>query len=63
MKVYDIEPPKSWLKAKKLAAERRHINKFFNSLDTRGAIVDNKAILLVYNSKAPELSYILVEPL
>lgn len=46
-----------------LAHERYHVRKFFKNLEHRGAIVDGKAILLVYNEEEPELSYILTEPL
>lgn len=46
-----------------LEAARRHINKFFNNLETRGGIVDDKAVLFVYDSQCPELSYIITEQL
>lgn len=44
-----------------LAYSRYHVNKFFKNLETRGGVVGDKAILFVYDSKRPELSYILTE--
>lgn len=46
-----------------LAYNRYLVNRFFNSLETRGGIVDGKAILFVYNDASPELSYIITEQL
>lgn len=54
---------KKWSKKRTLAANRYFVNKFFANLETRGAIVNGKAILFCYNKEAPELSYILVEHL
>lgn len=51
----------NWLKRQQLKYQRYQVNKFFNSLETRGGIVGGKAILFVYNEKCPELSYILTE--
>lgn len=68
-KVWDIKRPelvlRDRLRARRLASLRRQVNKFFNSLDTRGGILpDGKtAVLFVYNEKAPEKSYILTEQL
>lgn len=43
--------------------ERRRINKFFRSLETRGGVVNGKAVLFCYNREAPEMSYIITEQL
>lgn len=51
------------LKKAQLAYSRYVVNKFFNNLETRGGVVNGKAILFVYNSEAPEKSYILTEQL
>lgn len=53
----------NWLRKQKTRYDRYRVNKFFNTLETRAAVVDDKYYLLVYNSKAPELSYILMEKL
>lgn len=68
-KVWDIKHPaqvlRDKLRARRIAAARRHVNKFFDKLETRGGITpDGKmAVLFVYNSEAPEKSYILTEQL
>jgi hypothetical protein len=68
-KVWDIKHPAQVLKerieARKIAACRRYVNKFFDKLETRGGITpDGKmAVLFVYNEEAPEKSYILTEQL
>lgn len=55
---------KNKLKKKaRLAWERYHVRRFVNSLETRGVIDGNKAVLLVYNEEMPELTYIIVENL
>lgn len=53
------------LRKRKIEACRRRVNKFFDNLETRGGILpDGKtAVLFVYNSEAPEKSYILTEQL
>lgn len=56
MKWWDIKTPA-------LVYDRHMVNKFFNNLVTRGATINGRAILLVYNSECPELSYILIEEL
>lgn len=50
---------------RRLKALRRRVNKFFDNLETRGGIsADGKtAVLFMYNSEAPEQSYILTEQL
>ena len=50
---------------RRLRSLRRKVNKFFDNLETRGGITaDGKtAVLFVYNSEAPEQSYILTEQL
>lgn len=68
-KVWDIKAPalvlRDRLRERRLRTLRRHVNKFFDSLETRGGISsDGKtAVLFVYNSEAPEKSYILTEQL
>ena len=68
-KVWDIKKPslvlRDRLRARRIAHLRKQVNKFFNSLETRGGISpDGKtAVLFVYNSEAPEKSYILTEQL
>lgn len=59
----DIKPPHWWTKKMRLAYERRRINKFFNNLEIYGGVVGGKAILFCYNANAPEMSYIVTEPL
>jgi hypothetical protein len=60
--VWDIKPPKRWYKKENtLEYNRRVVNKFFANLTTRGGVVGGKAVLLCYNEKAPELSYIITE--
>lgn len=44
-----------------LAHNRYHANKFFKGLQSRGGIVGDKAVLIVKNEEAPELSYIITE--
>lgn len=66
MRVFDVMPPKRWLKErrkKKFEYARLTVNKFFDELETRGGVVGDKAVLFVYNEQAPELSYILTEQL
>lgn len=46
----------------RLAFERRRVRKYFDSIESRGGVVDGAAVLLVYNEQEPELSYILTEP-
>lgn len=58
MKWWDIK--KENLKQK---YARYRVKKFFNNLETRGGFVGEKAILFVYNSEHPELSYIITEQL
>lgn len=50
---------------RRLKALRRKVNKFFDNLETRGGFTsDGKtAVLFMYNSEAPEQSYILTEQL
>ena len=56
-----------WAKTKKLSkkAQLRYnrylVNKFFSNLETRGGVVDDRAVLFVYNEQCPELSYIITE--
>lgn len=40
---------------------RYHMKKFFERLMSRGGVVGNKAVLLIYCPDAPEMSYILTE--
>lgn len=47
----------------KLAYDRYRAKKFFDGLQSHGGIVGDKAVLLIYNPKAPELSYLLVQQL
>ena len=64
--VWDIFTPRRWAEKRrqeKLDYLRTTVNKFFENLETRGGIVDNHAVLFVYNPQAPELSYILTEQL
>lgn len=42
--------------------ERYQMRKWLTSVPN-GAIVGNEAVLVVYNSEAPELSYIIKEPI
>lgn len=51
----------NWLKRQILNYKRHQVNKFFKKIESRGGIVGNKAVLLVYDSEKPELSYILTE--
>lgn len=53
------------LQQRRLKALRAKVNKFFDNLETRGGVLpDGKtAVLFVYNSEAPEKSYILTEQL
>lgn len=44
-----------------LAYSRYVVNKFFKNLQTRGGIVGDKAVLFVYDTQHPELSYIITE--
>lgn len=53
----------NWLKRQQLNYARYQVKKFFNNLETRGGVVDDKAVLFVYDSKRPELSYIITEQL
>lgn len=53
----------NWLKRQQLNYNRQRVNKFFNNLETRGGVINGKAVLFVYNSQSPELSYILTEQL
>lgn len=59
--VWDVQPPKAWVQKKRLEFYRWRIRKFFNQLETRGGVVDGKAVLFCYNDDAPELSYIITE--
>jgi hypothetical protein len=54
MKWWDIKTPR-------LNYNRGIVNKFFKSLEVRGGLVGNQAVLFCYNEEAPELSYILTE--
>lgn len=49
--IHDIVPPT-------LAAHRYHLRQWFASLDNRGGVYGDKAMLLVVNWQLPELSYI-----
>lgn len=51
----------TWIKVQRLRYNRYIVNKFFSHLETRGGIVNGRAVLFVYNRMAPELSYILTE--
>lgn len=64
-KVWDIKSPKQILRERRLKALRKRVNKFFDNLSTRGGVLpDGKtAVLFMYNSEAPEKSYILTEQL
>lgn len=68
-KMWDIKHPalvlRDRLRARRLAMLRKQVNKFFDNLETRGGVLpDGKtAVLFVYNSEAPEKSYILTEQL
>jgi hypothetical protein len=44
-------------------AARYQMRRFFSYLETRGGTVGNKHVLFVYNASAPELSYIITEPI
>ncbi len=48
------------LKAQREPAERYQIRKWLSQVP-HGGIIENKAFLIVYNSEAPELSYIIKE--
>ena len=48
-------------KQMRLAYERYQVTKFFKQIETRGVVVGDKAVLLVYDEKYPEKSYILTE--
>lgn len=60
MQWWDIQKPRA---AIRLQYSRYIVKRFFNNLETRGGVVDNKAVLFVYNERTPELSYILTEQL
>lgn len=62
-KVWDVLPPRQWIKKKRLEYCRRHVNKFFSNLEVYGGVVGSKAVLFCYNDEAPELSYIITEQL
>lgn len=62
-KMWDVQPPKQWRRKMQLNHNRRIVRKFFKNLETRGGIVDGKAVLFCYNDEAPELSYIITEQL
>lgn len=53
----------NWLQKQQLRYNRYIVNKFFAGLETHGAVVGDKAVLIVYNKEFPELSYILTEKL
>lgn len=48
---YDIVPPA-------LVAQRHQLRKWFKTLTNRGGVYDGRAVLLVVNLQAPELSYL-----
>lgn len=50
-------------KQMRLAYNRYRINKFFKQLETRGVVINDRAYLLVYDKKRPEMSYIISEQL
>lgn len=54
---------KNWIKKLELIYNQNLVNEFFNNLETRGGVIGNKAVLFVYDSQHPELSYILTEDL
>lgn len=54
--------PKS-LRTSQLAYNRYIVKRFFKYLETRGGIIEDKAVLFIYNDEKPELSYILTEPI
>lgn len=54
---------KNPIKKARLSYSRYVVKKFFNNLETRGGIVDGKAVLFCYNEQCPELSYIITEQL
>ena len=58
MKWWDIQRPRT---AMRLRWERYIVNKFFRTLETRGGMVGDKAVLFIYNEQSPELSYIILE--
>lgn len=58
-----VAKTKKQLQKLQLKYNRYLVNKFFNNLETRGGIVGDKAVLFVYDSTCPELSYILTEQL
>lgn len=68
-KIWDIKSPQRVIKERiskrKLRFLRHRVNKFFDNVETRGGVMpDGKtAVLFVYNSEAPEKSYILTEQL
>ena len=43
--------------------QRHQIKKWVDTLETRGYVYDDFAILLVYNESCPEKSYFLKQPL
>lgn len=59
MTYMDIKPSKT----KNWATQDYHIHKFVKKLKSRATIIDNYAVLIVYNEKQPSLSYILKESL
>ena len=62
MMIFDVLAPKSWVsKPTILPSDRQRITDWIYSLRSRGVIHNNVAYLLVYNSKAPEMSYIIKE--
>lgn len=58
-----VAQTKKQLQRLQLKYSRYMVNKFFNNLETRGGFINGKAVLFVYNSQSPELSYILTEQL
>lgn len=50
--IYDVIPPE-------IVALRLHLKKFITSLPTRGFVYSDFAILIVYDERSPEKSYIL----
>lgn len=49
-----------YLRAQRESADRYQIRKWLSQIP-HGGIVGNEAVLVVYNSEAPELSYIIKE--
>lgn len=54
----------TWLakqKQKQLEYDRYRVKKYINIVESRGVVVGDKFVLLVYNNERPELTYILIE--